>query len=141
LRLAAIWRVPPISDSSPVTGTKDPDPKFTSHSAKRVKTAKRWFEAGPCEGPGCTNIVPAGFYAPQRKRYFCSMTCSSRADSKHVIGTSIHCDGPILEPKVKAGVKKYCTQACRWLHKTEEMLEPTGSFRPIIEEYMATACQ
>jgi len=50
--------------------------------------ATKYFEAAPCEGPGCSNVVPAGMYAPHRKRAFCSEACRERdANTMYVLGT------------------------------------------------------
>jgi hypothetical protein len=42
------------------------------------RPVSNYFEATPCEGPGCTNIVPAGMYPARRTRHFCSDECRSR---------------------------------------------------------------
>lgn len=101
---------------------------------------KVYFEATACEGPGCKNILSAGYYAPQRSRSFCSKKCLSRdAATKYLIGTCLHCGGPIMGRKDKAGEKKFCSNAHRLSFETERVLAPTGPFRPLVEEYMRSA--
>lgn len=98
------------------------------------------WDAMPCEGPGCRNVVPAGLYAPQRLRSFCSNTCSYRdASHQYMIGTCRYCGGPIMGRKDYVGKKYYCCDDHRLAHSTERILGPTGPFRALIEEYMAAA--
>jgi integrase len=37
-----------------------------------------------------------------------------------------------------AGLKKFCSNEHKWAYETEQILGPTGVFRPLIEEYMST---
>jgi site-specific recombinase XerD len=102
--------------------------------------AKRYYEAAPCEGPGCTNTVPPGFYPAQRIRSFCSKTCrNSDAACRYVIGTCLcGCGGQVLGHKKEAGKKLFCCDDHMRAYELERILSPTGPFRPLIEEYMAT---
>jgi integrase len=101
---------------------------------------KQYWEATPCEGPGCTNIIPAGLYQPQRTRSFCSKSCGYRdAGSKYIVGECPHCGGPVMGRKDEVGIKVYCCDEHWRAHSTEQILGPTGVFRGLIEEYMATA--
>jgi integrase len=45
----------------------------------------------------------------------------------------------VLGKMTDKGKKLYCNAVCHWAHETERILGPTGSFRPLIEEYMRTA--
>lgn len=110
--------------------------RFTaSHRPPKV-----YFDAAQCEGPGCENILPAGYYAPQRSRSFCSKRCLNRdAATKYLIGTCLQCQGPIMGRKDKAEEKKFCCNAHRLMFETERVLAPTGPFRALIEEYMRSA--
>jgi integrase len=115
----------PVNNSGRFTGTHRP-PKI-------------YFDAVPCEGPGCTNIIPAGYYAPQRSRSFCSTACGHRDFmSRYLIGTCLHCGGPVKGRKDQVGIKKFCSNEHKLTFETERVLGPTGSFRPLIEEYMRT---
>src|ERR1017187_6778870 len=99
-------------------------------------TAKVHWEAMPCEGPGCTNVLPEGLYAPQRLRSFCSTACGNRdASSQCVIGACLYCSVPIMGRKDYAGKRHYCSDEHWRTHTTERILGPTGPFRPLIEEY------
>ena len=101
---------------------------------------KCYWEATPCEGPGCTNIIPAGLYAPQRLRSFCSTSCANRdAAFRYVVGACLHCGGPVMGRKDEAGLKKFCSNEHKWAFDTEQILGPTGVFRSLIEEYMSAA--
>lgn len=118
-------------------------PTDTTPSTSRFSATHRpprcYWEASPCEGPGCTNIIPAGSYAPQRLRSFCSTSCCTRdAACRYVIGTCLHCGGPVMGRKDLAGLKKFCCNEHRRAHEIEQILGPTGTFRPLIEEYMST---
>lgn len=125
---------PEVAGSASFTLLKDG--RFT---ASRRPPRVQW-EAMPCEGPGCTNIIPAGLYAPQRLRSFCSTACSNRdASCQYMIGTCRYCGGPIMGRKDHAGKKYYCCDEHWRTHTTERILGPTGPFRPLIEEYMAAA--
>jgi integrase len=102
------------------------------------KPSKRYFEAAPCEGPGCTNVVPAGDYPAQRMRSFCSDSCRNRdSASAYIVGKCRHCDQDILGRKDQPGKKLFCNETHRYEFLRERVLGPTGSFRPIVEEYMA----
>ncbi len=114
--------------------------RFSGRFTATRRPPKVHFEATPCEGPGCKNILPAGDYAPQRSRAFCSKKCLNRdAATKYLIGTCLHCGGPIMGRKDKAEKKKFCCNAHRVTFETERVLAPTGPFRPLIEEYMRSA--
>jgi integrase len=109
--------------------------RFTSENRP-----KRYFDAGPCEGPGCTNIVPAGYYPAQRVRSFCSIRCSNReAASRYLVGTCQHCGGPVMGHRGDVGVKQFCCNEHKLAYETEQILGPTGPFRSLIEEYMSSA--
>jgi integrase len=117
---------------SPLPETRN-DGRFTATR----RPPKIYFEASPCEGPGCKNILPAGYYAPQRSRSFCSQSCANRdAGTKYMIGNCLQCGGPIMGRKDKAGLKKFCCNDHKLAFETERILGPTGPFRPLIEEYM-----
>src|ERR1035437_6910410 len=65
---------------------------------------KRYYDSAVCEGPSCTNVIPAGFYPAQRTRSFCSKTCRGRdSSSRYVVGTCPHCGGPVMGRKDEAG--------------------------------------
>ncbi len=110
-----------------------------------VRELERYFEATPCEGPDCKNIVPAGPYSARRTRSFCSDTCRRRDTAikyeatKCLIGTCPHCGGPVMGRKSEAGDKTFCCDEHWRAHVTEEILAPTGVFRALIEEYMSSA--
>jgi integrase len=101
---------------------------------------KRYWEATPCEGPGCTNIVPAGFYPSQRMRSFCSGECRNRdAAHRYVIGTCLcGCGGDVLGQKNQVGKKLFVSDEHRKKYELDRIMGPTGPFRALIEEYMAT---
>jgi integrase len=113
----------PVNNSGRFTGTHRP-PKI-------------YFDAVPCEGPGCTNIIPAGYYAPQRSRSFCSTACGHRDFmSRYLIGTCLHCGGPVRGRKDQVGIKKFCSNEHKLAYETERIFGTTGSFRPLIVEYL-----
>jgi len=131
---------------SNISGTvaKQPQPSSTSANNSGRFTAthrppKVYFDATPCEGPGCSNIIPAGYYAPQRSRSFCSTACENRDfKTKYVVGTCLHCGGPVKGSKDQKGIKKFCSNEHKLAFETERVLGPTSIFRPLIEEYMRT---
>jgi integrase len=101
---------------------------------------KRHFDATPCEGPGCKNMVPAGLYSARRTRSFCSETCRRReTENKYVIGTCPQCGGDVLGMKNAAERKTFCCDEHWRAFVTERVMAPTGIFRPLIDEYMDTA--
>lgn len=102
------------------------------------RPAKRYYDEAVCEGPGCSNIIPAGYYQPQRVRSFCSGTCRNReAACRYVVGTCLHCCGPVMGHKNEDD-KQFCSKEHMRAHLTEQIMGPTGTFRPLIEDYMAT---
>jgi integrase/recombinase XerC len=102
-------------------------------------TPRRFFEAAPCEGPGCKNVVPAGYDSASRTRSFCSSTCRQReASNKYVIGTCPQCGGPVMGLMGTKHKKIFCCNDHMLAYETERILGATGAFRPMIEEYMAT---
>ncbi len=112
----------------------------TGHFVAGCPPLKRHFDAAPCEGPDCKNIVPAGIYPARRTRSFCSDTCRNRETAtKFVIGTCKHCGGDVLGMMNEVGKKLFCCDEHWRAHVTEHVMAPTGVFRPLIEEYMATA--
>ncbi len=122
--------IEPPNSATPNTGRFD-----ANH-----RPPKQYWEAMPCEGPGCANIIPAGLYQPQRARSFCSKTCVSRDSfSRYVVGKCPHCGGPVMGRKDEAGIKVYCSDEHWRAHATEQILGPTGVFRGLIDEYMSTA--
>jgi hypothetical protein len=101
------------------------------------KPTTRYFEAAPCEGPGCTNVIPAGDYPAQRTRSFCSDTCRNRdSASAYIVGKCRHCSQDILGRKDETGRKQFCTDVHRYEFLRERVLGPTGCFRPLVEEYL-----
>lgn len=122
--------------AGPTSITHHNDGRFTSSR----RPPKVHWDAMPCEGPSCTNVIPAGLYAPQRLRSFCSTACCSRdACYQYIIGTCRHCSGPVMGRKDRAGKKYFCCDQHRRAHTTERILGPTGKFRAQIDEYMATS--
>jgi integrase len=112
----------------------------TGRYSANHKSAKCHWEATPCEGPGCTNIIQAGWYAPQRLRSFCSTSCANRdAGFRYIVGKCLHCGGPVMGRKDFAGLKKFCSNEHKWAYETERILGPTGPFRAVIEDYMKTS--
>jgi integrase len=112
------------------------DGRFTSTH----RPPSRYWEAMPCEGPGCTNVIPAGLYAPQRLRSLCSTACANRdSSSQYIIGICRYCGGPVMGRKDRVGKKYFCSDEHRRAHTTERILGPTGPFRALIAEYMSTA--
>jgi len=103
----------------------------------------RFFEATPCEGPGCRNTVPAGIYSAQRKRSFCSDTCRNRLTAKEfVIGTcACGCGQPVLGRRNEAGIRKFTNEEHYYRFAHERQLGETGCFRASIESYMAGHAQ
>lgn len=101
----------------------------------------KYFEAAPCEGPGCTNIVPAGVYSVQLKRRFCSRTCRKREKALGwVIGMCMcGCGQPVLGEKKEAGKRKFVDEQHYLWFMGERGLEETGCFRPLIERYIKEA--
>ncbi len=100
---------------------------------------KEYFDAAPCEGPGCTNIVPGGYFPSHRVHAFCSRKCRNReAASRYIVGICLHCGGEILGLKSEVGAKKFCCREHMLEHDTEQIMGATGKFRPLIEHYMAT---
>jgi integrase len=107
--------------------------------SSEYRPPRRYFEPMPCEGTGCTNIVPAGFYPAQRIRSFCSKSCRTRESfNRYVVGDCLHCGGPIMGRKDEDGSKKFCSDEHMHAFDTEQVLSPTGAFRSLIEEYMRT---
>lgn len=100
---------------------------------------KKFFDATPCEGPGCPNIIPAGMYPAQRKRSFCSDTCRNRHTSAmFVVGTcKCGCGQPVLGRKDEVGKKQFADDGHYQRFVRERQLADTGCFRPQIESYMA----
>jgi len=133
--ISNIFRTIVEESAQPSSTAVDNRGRFTAtHRPPKV-----YFDTTPCEGPGCTNIVPAGFYAPQRSRSFCSTACENRDFStRYLVGTCLHCGGPIKGRKDQAGIKKFCSNEHKLAYETERVLGPTGNFRPLIEEYMRT---
>ena len=111
----------------------------TGRFAANHRPPTRFWEATPCEGPGCLNMIAAGLYPPQRIRSFCSTSCRNReAGCRYVVGACRHCGGPVMGRK-DAGDKLFCSIDHWRAYDEEQILGPTGVFRPLIEEYMATA--
>ena len=105
-----------------------------------IPALKQYFDATPCEGPGCTNIVPAGLYSARRTRSFCSDTCRYRESAnKYVVGTCPQCGGPVRGLKGSKSNRKFCCNQHMLDNEAERILNPTDVFRPLIEEYMAGA--
>lgn len=122
--------------AGPASLTFANDGRFTSVR----RPPKVYWEAMPCEGPGCTNVIPAGLYAPQRLRSLCCVVCANRdAASQYIVGICRYCGGSVMGRKDRAGKKHYCCDEHRRLHNTERILGPTGPFRTLTEEYMATS--
>lgn len=100
----------------------------------------KYQPAGPCEGPGCSRIVPAGTVSNLQRHRCCSRLCRRRRKdelaSRHLIGTCKLCNSPIFGKRHQK--RQFCSVDHKCLFDTERMLEPTGSFRPIIEEYLKT---
>ncbi len=128
------------------TRTSDARPKIksapvtnTGRFSADYPAPKRYFEAAPCEGPDCEHVIPAGFYAPQRTRSFCSLYCRNReAASRYVVGKCLHCGDEVFGRKDEVGKKPFCTAEHERAHETELIMGPTGKFRPLIDEYMST---
>lgn len=99
----------------------------------------RFYEAAPCEGPGCKNIVPAGMYAAQRTRNFCCDTCRNRYEDKmYVVGIcECGCGMEVLGRKQQVGKKKFYDDEHRRRYLYDRVLAPTGAFLPLVKEYMA----
>jgi len=100
----------------------------------------KYQSAGPCEGPGCSQIVPAAEVSNRQKYRCCSRRCQRRKKdelaSRHLIGSCRFCGSPILGRRHEK--RLFCSWEHKCLYHSERMLEPTGSFRPIIEEYLST---
>lgn len=93
----------------------------------------------PCDGFGCTNIVEAGFVLGQQKRAFCSPACRvSFHTHQHNCGKCAHCGDAIYSKVDRIGIAKFCSNEHRILWTTERLYKPTGTFRPLIENYLAT---
>ncbi len=121
-----------------ITGQDDAAPSEPSRIGER-KLATKYFEAAPCEGPGCTNIIPASPYSTTRKRVFCSDACR-RLDTttRYVAGTcACGCEQPILGHKHKSGRRKFVDSRHYHRFRRERQLAETGIFRPVIERYLA----
>ena len=100
---------------------------------------KRYVDATPCEGPGCHNMIPAGYYPAHKVRFFCSGRCRNReAACRYLVGTCKHCGGPVMGHKNQVGKKQFCTDEHMRAYDAEQILGPTGSFRSLIEQYMIT---
>ncbi|MFB3813100.1 MAG: tyrosine-type recombinase/integrase [Terriglobales bacterium] len=102
--------------------------------------AKKFRPEGPCEAPGCTNVVPAGLVPIHQKHRYCSDKCKHKVQSQlHVIGVCEWCRGDIRGQKQRIGIAKHCSDKCEQEHNAERILGPTGPFRPAIEEFLATS--
>ncbi len=107
-----------------------------------------WFRgAGACEGPGCTNIVPAGMVSGNQRHWFCSCDCRRHAKNLRrktykqiVIGTCEYCDGPITatSEQNRAGAR-YCSNEHFRAAQYERIMQPTGPLRHELEEHIRNA--
>lgn len=124
-----------VQSAQPPTIPAKNDGRFTATH----RPPKIYFGAAQCEGPGCTNMIPAGYYAPQRSRSFCSTACANLDfRTRYVIGTCSHCGGPVKGRKDQQGIKKFCSNGHKLAYETERVLGPTGTFRRLIEEYLCS---
>jgi integrase len=93
----------------------------------------------PCEGPGCTNIVPAGLVMAQQKRAFCSPICRVGFHShQHYCGNCEYCGDPFYRAIDAVGVQKHCSREHRVLAEADLKQAPMGPFRSLVETYLAT---
>ncbi|MGA1984039.1 MAG: site-specific integrase [Acidobacteriaceae bacterium] len=119
------------------TGGKHPGKKNKGQFVKGGVVHRHHRDAGKCEGPGCSNIVPAGIVAGNQKRYFCSTACQREFHNKRYdLGPCISCGGTIWGQPYEKGIRKYCKRQCRIDHKAQGLIGRTGPFREVIETYL-----
>ena len=83
-------------------------------------------------------LCPVEWSPIKAKSCFCSRRCERFAyASKHVIGECEQCLSPILGIRDKRRVVRFCSRACQTIFHNNRVFAPTGSFRALIEEYLA----
>jgi len=109
-------------------------------SQERKVTPRRFCAEGPCDGPGCENVVPASYVLGWKKYRVCSEACRLEIGQQlHIVGVCEWDGKEIRGPKSKMGKQKHCDRVCEALHEAERTLGATGPFRQMIEEYLATS--
>jgi len=96
-------------------------------------------EAGECQAPECDRIVPGGMVSDKQEWRYCSQLCRSRLfHSRHGIGTCELCGGPITGYSSPRRKPRFCKRAHEKAFHEERLMGPTGEFRPILSNYLAT---
>jgi site-specific recombinase XerD len=120
----------PLSNEVPMTSFS---------SGKRLN--KRFHEAGPCEGPGCTNTVPAGKLYNHHVHVYCSHDCRRRAKNlrrkhhKKYLGTCEYCQGPILSNGNTQAIHRFCSLEHYRASEADRIMLPAGPLRELLEDY------
>ncbi len=105
-----------------------------------------WFrEAGACEGPGCNEIVPAGWMIGHHTHWFHSDCCRRAAKNlrrrnykKKVVGTCAHCSMPVTRVWVRQRATVfYCSVEHFRAAQFERLMQATGPLKDLLLEYIS----
>jgi site-specific recombinase XerD len=101
-----------------------------------------WFrEAGACEGPHCTNIVPAGMVFAHQTHWYCKDNCRRaaknlrRRNDKHYVGICEYCQGPILVCNPALTAQRFCSVEHFRAADNDRIMGGTGPLGLILVEY------
>lgn len=100
-----------------------------------------WFRnAGPCEGPECNNVVPAGMVFGHQIHWFCADDCKRRAKNlrrqgyKRNHGNCELCQQPILNSSYTP--PRFCCRAHFRAFERNRIMSAAGPLEPILEDYI-----
>lgn len=94
--------------------------------------------AGPCEAPGCPEIVPERWVSPNQKHRYCNAKCQMHMyQSLHVIGKCEYCGGPITGYLSGERNPRFDSKKCESQFFAERLLVPTRTFASVIDQYLS----
>ena len=103
----------------------------------------RWVDEGKikCQGPGCTNYAPAGWYYPRRKRFFCSggyITKFYLRRRKPNLKCALPgCEVPIVRPRKRGYRLRFCSIKHAAAYRSQRITrERAGRFAGMLEEFI-----
>lgn len=90
-----------------------------------------------CEGPDCSETIPAGRYLLRKKRFFHNTTCAKRFyESCHVVGTCLCCGSDINDIPCHSK-RKFCSIEHRKNYYAGQLFTAkAGEFSDVLREYL-----